>query len=123
MARKNILKIPTKIKTQIETFSQDDVVVACVKYIPNEEINRYKHLNIRYINGELVVPPSRTPNPNAGKFSRANLEGLEKKELIYQKSQKNLALKLQIGMVMELIQFLTIETYFKKIFIHPKKSN
>ncbi len=47
--------------------------------IPNEEINKYKHLSMCYINGELVLPPSRTPNPNTGKFSRANLEGLEKK--------------------------------------------
>lgn len=79
MARKNIIKIPNKIKKQIEVFNQDDIVVACVKYIPNEEINKYKHLNISYINGELIVPPSRTPDPNAGKFSRANLEGFEKK--------------------------------------------
>lgn len=79
MARKNILKIPAKIKKQIETFGQDDVVVACVKYIQNEEIHKYKHLKMRYINGELVLPPSKTPNPSAGKFSRANLEGLEKK--------------------------------------------
>ena len=79
MARKNIFKIPVKIKKQIETFGQDDVVVACVKYIPNEEIHKYKHLNMRYINGELVLPSSKTPNPNTGKFSRANLEGLEKK--------------------------------------------
>lgn len=79
MVRKNIIKIPNKIKEQIKTFSQDDVVVACVKYVSNEEINKYKHLNISYIKEELIIPPSRTPNPNAGKFSRANLEGLEKK--------------------------------------------
>lgn len=79
MVRKNILKIPAKIKKQIETFNQDDVVVACVKYIPNEEIHKYKHLKMRLINGELVLPPSITPNPNTGKFSRANLIGLEKK--------------------------------------------
>lgn len=79
MARKNILKIPAKIRNQIKTFSQDDVVVACVKYIPKEEIHRCKHLRIRYIDGELILPPSETPNPNTGKFSRANLEGLEKK--------------------------------------------
>ena len=79
MARKNIIKIPNKIKEQIGTFSQDDIIVACVKYIPNEEIEKYKHLNTRYINGELVLPSSRTPNPNAGKYSRANLEGLDRK--------------------------------------------
>lgn len=79
MAHKNIIKIPNKIKEQIKTFNQDDVVVACVRYIPNEEIDKYKHLNIGYVNGELIIPPSKTPNPNAGKFSQANLKGLEKK--------------------------------------------
>lgn len=89
MAHKNIIKIPNKIKEQLETFSQDDVVVACVKYIPNEEINKYKHLNIQYINGELIVPPSDTPDPNAGKFSRANLEGFEKKRTDLPKISKD----------------------------------
>lgn len=79
MAQKNITKIPPKIKSQIDTFGQDDIIVACVKYIPNEEINKYKHLNLSYKDGELIIPKPYVPNPNSGKFSYANLYGYEKK--------------------------------------------
>jgi len=79
MVRKNLIKTPNTIKKRIETFEQDDFVVACVKYIPYEEIGKYKHLNIQYVSGEIILPTSNTPNPNMGKFSQANLEGFEVK--------------------------------------------
>lgn len=79
MTKKNISKISKRIKTQIETFDQDDVIVACVKYIPREDVDKYNHLGVSLIEQEIMVPPPFAPDLSAGKYSRANLEGYEKK--------------------------------------------
>lgn len=79
MAKKNIFKISKRIKTQIETFDQDDIVVACVKYILRDDIDKYKHLGVILTDKEIIVPPPFAPDLSAGKYSRANLEGYEKK--------------------------------------------
>lgn len=78
MARRNLLKVPQVILDRLSTFDQDDVVVACAKFLRPEDIARYSHLGLALSGGKLVVPSPALPNPNAGKYSRANVEGYEK---------------------------------------------
>lgn len=78
MAKKNILKIPKNILDRIKDFDQDDVVVACAKLIKHDEISNYASLGLKIINEKLVIPEPKIPNPEAGRFSKANIEGLEK---------------------------------------------
>lgn len=78
MAKKNILKIPQSILDRIRSFDQDDVVVACVKKIKSEDIKSYASLGLKIVGNELKIPNPKVPNPTAGKYSRANVEGQEK---------------------------------------------
>lgn len=78
MAKKNILKIPQTILDRIQSFDQDDVVVACAKLLKPEDVVRYEHLGLRLENGKLIVPAPFTPDPKAGRYSLANVEGFEK---------------------------------------------
>jgi hypothetical protein len=77
--KKNILKIPTKILDQITAFDQDDVVAATVKLIKPSDVERYSHLGIRLGPEGISLPSPTTPDPNAGRYSHANLYGMEKK--------------------------------------------
>lgn len=79
MAKKNILKVPQSILDRIKSFDQDDVVVACVKKIKPEDVKLYASLGLRIADGELKVPKPKVPNPNAGKYSKANVEGKEER--------------------------------------------
>lgn len=78
MAKRNFLKIPSKLIDRIRTFDQDDVVVACAKFLRPEDVKRYSHLGLSLAGAKLVVPEPVVPNPKAGKWSRANVEGYEK---------------------------------------------
>ncbi len=78
MAKRNILKIPQSILDRIKNFDQDDVVVACAKLLKPEEVNRYAALGLIFANGKLTLPGPQVPDPKAGRYSRANVEGLEK---------------------------------------------
>jgi hypothetical protein len=78
MPRRNLLKVPQKILDRIRTFDQDDVVVACVKLIQPDDVPRYSSLGLSFTGGRLVIPEPRVPNPSAGRFSLANVEGYEK---------------------------------------------
>ena len=75
---KNFYRIPTRIIERLKTFDQDDVVAGTAKFINTENIDRYKTLGVAIQNGSLVVPPPFVPDVSAGKYSRANVEGLEK---------------------------------------------
>lgn len=75
---KNIRKIPPIIIERIRTFGQDDVVVACAKFLHPDYIARYSVLGIKLVEGKLVTPPPAVPNPRAGKYSLANVEGYER---------------------------------------------
>ena len=79
MAKKNLRKIPDLILERIRAFDQDDVVVACVKSIKPSDVPRYSHLGIEMEGDNLSVPAPSVPNPSMGKFSRANVEGLDEK--------------------------------------------
>lgn len=79
MPKKNILKIPQAILDRIKTFDQDDVVVACAKKINSEDIHLYSSLGIPIKDNDLVLPKPKVPNPKVGKYSKANVDGLEKK--------------------------------------------
>ncbi len=79
MTKKNIHKISKRIKAQIETFDQDDIVVACVRRVATQDLYKYKHLGIALNGTEIVIPLPFLPGVHAGKYSRANLEGYDKK--------------------------------------------
>lgn len=76
--KRNLLKIPVHTLERIRTFDQDDVVVACTKLLTLQDIPRHSHLGLRMERGELVLPGPRVPDPKAGRFSRANVEGYVK---------------------------------------------
>jgi len=78
MAKKNLIKIPAAILERIRAFDQDDVVVACAKFVQQAHISKYTHLGLRLLEEKLVIPLPTVPDPNAGRYSRANIEGYEK---------------------------------------------
>jgi len=77
MPKKNLNTIPTHIRNKLHAFSDDDVVVACVKRLSGEELARYAHLGIRYTPPDAHMPPPTVPPPTAGRYSKMNVEGKE----------------------------------------------
>jgi len=78
MGKRNLLKIPKIILERIQSYDQDDVVVACVKFLNEENISEYSDLGISVKNNKISLPQPTAPNPDAGRYSRANVEGYEK---------------------------------------------
>jgi hypothetical protein len=77
MGKKNLLKIPTEIIERIEAFAQDDVIVACAKLVFHDRLQDYARLGLRLDGGAISVPQPFIPDPRAGRFSTANVEGKE----------------------------------------------
>lgn len=75
---RNLLKIPSVIVDRLKSFDQDDVVAATVKQLRPEDVATYAHLGLALSAGTLETPPPAPPKPAAGKFSMANLVGMEK---------------------------------------------
>ena len=76
--KRNLLKIPASILDRLKAFDQDDVVAATVKLLQPEDIAAYAGLGL-VLNGDaLTVPDPKLPNPEAGKYSRANMFGMER---------------------------------------------
>jgi hypothetical protein len=75
---KNLLRVPKGILQRLATFDQDDVVAASVKLVLPADIPKYAHLGILITDGKLGVPEPRPPRPTAGRYSNANLYGMEK---------------------------------------------
>lgn len=76
--RKNLNQIPRAILDHINSFDQDDVVAATVKLIKEADGKLYSHLGIKWVDGVPVLPRLCIPDPNAGRYSRANAFGMEK---------------------------------------------
>jgi hypothetical protein len=75
---RNLMKIPSVIFDRLKSFDQDDVVAATVKQLRPENVATYAHLGLALNASTLETPPPALPKPTAGKFSKANLEGMEK---------------------------------------------
>jgi hypothetical protein len=78
MPKHNLRAIPPRVLRKIASFEQDDVVVACVKLLREDEVARYAHLGIRIEDGKVVTPSPVAPDPAAGRYSAANVRGMEK---------------------------------------------
>lgn len=76
--KRNLLRIPPTILQRIQAFDQDDVVAATVKRLRPEDIPSYVKLGLTLQGDTLNIPAPAPPDPSAGRFSRANLFGLEK---------------------------------------------
>jgi hypothetical protein len=76
---KNFRKIPHEVLQRLKTFALDDVVVACAKQLRPQDIDRYGHLGLRLEGGRLVIPSPFVPDVSAGRYSRINVEGKDKK--------------------------------------------
>lgn len=85
---KNLNKVPKIILDHINSFDQDDVVAATVKLIKVADAKLYAHLGVSWGDGGLILPDPRIPDPNAGRFSRANALGMEKKRTDLPKIKK-----------------------------------
>lgn len=92
MAKKNLHKIPNEILQRIQSYGQDDVVVACVKQIKSEDIENYSSLGLKIKDGILTLPAPSVPDPNVGRYSKANVEGEEKKRKNLPKISKTIYL-------------------------------
>src|SRR5581483_3732888 len=77
MGKKNLRKIPQHVRNRITGLAVDDIVVACVKRISKEDIQRYAHLHLRLNGNTLEVPPPRVPSENVGKYCFINVHGKE----------------------------------------------
>jgi hypothetical protein len=75
---KNLLRVPQSILRRLATFDQDDVVAATVKLVLPADIDRYAHLGVALVDDDLSLPDAQPPNPSAGRYSNANLYGMEK---------------------------------------------
>lgn len=75
---KNLLKVPGSILQRLATFDQDDVVAATVKLVLPEDVGRYAKLGLTLDDGKLAIPEPQVPDPSAGRYSNANLYGMEK---------------------------------------------
>jgi len=75
---KNLLRIPRSILQRLATFDQDDVVAATVKLVLPTDIGRYERLGLSLHDGTLGIPEPQPPKPSAGRYSNANLYGMEK---------------------------------------------
>lgn len=60
---------------RLKNFELDDVVVACVREVSAENVTNFGDVGLRWVNGALEVPPAFVPARNAGRYSRANVEG------------------------------------------------
>ncbi len=76
--KRNLLKVPAAILDRLKTFDQDDVVAATVKLLQPDEVVAYSGLGLLFKGEELTAPDPVLPNPEAGKYSRANMFGMEK---------------------------------------------
>ena len=75
---KNLLKVPRHIVQRLATFDQDDVVAATVKLVLPTDIARYTQLGISLNGDDVGLPDPQPPSPAAGRYSNANLYGMEK---------------------------------------------
>jgi len=51
--------------------------VACVKRLSRQDIESYGHLNLKIVDGELVIPAPAPPPATSGKYSSTNVNGDE----------------------------------------------
>lgn len=75
---KNLLKVPRHILQRLATFDQDDLVAATVKLVLPADISTYTRLGISLNGNDIGLPDPQPPNPAAGRYSNANLYGMEK---------------------------------------------
>jgi hypothetical protein len=77
MAKKNYRKIPQSLTLKIRDFGERDFVIACVRRISLERLQRgdFVHLGLSFGDGQPVFEPSVLPPARRGRFSRANLNG------------------------------------------------
>lgn len=75
---KNLLKVPQGVLQRLSTFDQDDVVAATVKLVLPADIDRYAHLGLSLQGDDIRLPEPQPPKAAAGRYSNANLYGMEK---------------------------------------------
>lgn len=75
---KNLLKVPGNILQRLATFDQDDIVAATVKLVLPADMARYAQLGVSLNGGDVGLPDPQPPSPAAGRYSNANLYGMEK---------------------------------------------
>ena len=77
MAKKNLRKIPERIREGIERLHVSELVVGCTRtYLRSEiEAGALKHLGIALGPEGVVVPTAVIPEATRGKYSRRNRDG------------------------------------------------
>lgn len=77
MMRKNFRKTPEYILHQLENILSDEITVATIKKISNEEFNNpfYSQINFNEIKDVLYFNTEFVPLFNKGRFSKKNING------------------------------------------------
>jgi hypothetical protein len=75
--KKYFMKIPATISDKIQLLKSNEIVIACVKSIPIEDIESglYGHLNILKKNDTVSYHENIMPHPSHGRYSKYNLHG------------------------------------------------
>ncbi|WP_277057925.1 hypothetical protein [Trichlorobacter lovleyi] len=71
--------IPQSIRIGLEAIPTNYIIVGCVKKIPRSAIaeDKFSHLGITMVGGQLSFPTEIVPPPENGKSSSINFEGQE----------------------------------------------
>ncbi|MEL7118751.1 MAG: hypothetical protein AAFO07_04900 [Bacteroidota bacterium] len=74
---KNYRKIPRFINSRLELIDNDEVIVASVLTISEQDLanGKLKHIGIQLENGKLDFKSSFIPNPGLGRYCKRNLTG------------------------------------------------
>ncbi|OEJ65205.1 hypothetical protein [Magnetovibrio blakemorei] len=77
--KKGFRKIPPTIKRKVETLGADAVIVAAVKKVKHEDVNKgiYDHLSFTVEDDKLKYPERIMPQENVGHTSKVNVNGKE----------------------------------------------
>lgn len=77
--KRNLRQIPNHVLTKAKNFRTNDLIVACVKKIPESAITsgKYSHISLAITNGKLTYPNSFVPKKSMGKYSDWNVNGHE----------------------------------------------
>lgn len=78
--QKNLLKVPQNVLDQVSRLPQDTCVAACPRQIPIQVIKDgvFAHLGVQWRDDGVRFPEQVIPDPQVGRYSRANIEGKER---------------------------------------------
>lgn len=76
MGKKNFNSLPERIKAKLAMYKENLIEVCCVEKVNIENIEKYKHLSISIINGNISFKSNwLLPDASNGRYSKYNAKG------------------------------------------------